>query len=218
MKPKIKICGITNIIDAKNALNLGADYIGFVSIDSSKRHLSLDEISQIVSQLTDEERQQTVLLTDLTTADGIISQSGRIFVRIVQAYGRLVIQDYGTLKSLGYKIFKPLSVNSVEDIEEIDEYRSFADLVILDYKDKDELGGTGRTFDWEIFNKAKELTVTNLSLAGGLSPENIEDAIKTTKPYMVDVSSGLESEPGIKSLDRMKDFFNKVNKACACSY
>lgn len=215
-RPKIKICGITNLIDAKNALNLGADYIGFINIEYSLRYLPEADIKVITKDLTEEELEKTVLLTDSESTDEIIQTSSHLGIKTLQLYSNLSNSEISTLKSLGYTIFKPISIDLEDDIDEIDYFKNYVHLMILDTKSKENeaAGGTGRVFNWDIYNKAKEhYHDVNLALAGGLNPDNIMDAISKTNPYMLDISSGLESKPRIKSLEKMKALFDLVQAA-----
>ncbi len=213
MKPKIKICGITNLIDAKNALNLGADFIGFININRSSRFITTEEIEDILKSFSDAEKQKTVLLTDINSIDTLINISSRLGIKILQPYGSLSNNDLHRLRLLGYKIFKPINVATEDDLEQIEEYDECADMVILDTKITDAaiLGGTGLKFDWDLFVKAKSMTDIDLGLAGGINTENLEDALTKCKPAMIDISSGLESSPGLKSLEKMKLLFNLLN-------
>jgi len=213
MKPKVKICGVTNLIDAKNALNLGAHYIGFVNIEGSLRFVSLSEIVEVAKGLSNEERLRSVLLTVEDSADNLIKQLAELGFKTVQIYGNLSKSDLSKLKLLSYRIIKPFQIENEDSLGEMKEFRDLADVILLDSKSKNpfQMGGTGHSFDWQIFLKAKKLLgETNLALAGGLNPENIQEALNIANPYMVDVSSGLESRPGIKSLEKMKDFFDKI--------
>jgi phosphoribosylanthranilate isomerase len=211
MKPKIKICGLTNLIDAKNALNLGADFIGFINIISSPRFVSIQDLELISSQLTIDERSRSVLVLDSRSEEDLINLSSRLGFKIVQNYSDLKLAEINKLKLLGYKIFKPLRVAEEEDIAHVDDAKDLCDLMILDTKLDNALGGTGQSFDWLLFDKAKRLTSIPLGLAGGLNSSNIVEAIALTKPYLVDISSSLESKPGIKSLDKMKLLFSTLN-------
>ena len=215
-RPKIKICGITNLIDAKNALNLGADYIGFINIEYSLRYLPEADIKAITKDLTEEELEKAVLLTDSESTDEIIQTSSHLGIKTLQLYSNLSNSEISTLKSLGYTIFKPISIDLEDDIDEIDYFKNYVHLIILDTKSKENeaAGGTGRVFNWDIYNKAKEhYHDVNLALAGGLNPDNILDAISKTNPYMLDISSGLELKPRIKSLEKMKALFGLVQAA-----
>ena len=213
MKPKVKICGITNLIDAKNAFALGADYIGFVNVLGSPRYLSLDQISEICLELTEDERLSSVLLTEEEHVDNIVNGIGELGIKTIQPYGKLQLKDLRAIRLLEIDIFMPHGIHNDEDLFAIKGLEDFSSMIILDTKipgDKKK-GGSGKTFNWDLFNKAKDLSRLNLGLAGGLNPENINDAIEKTKPYLVDLSSGLESEAGIKSYEKMKELFNKLN-------
>lgn len=209
--PKVKICGITNIIDAKTALHLNADYIGLNNIKSSPRYLDKKEIKEIINGLSKEEHKKVVLLTESDDIEEIDAFCDEMQINIIQPYsGRLSFSDYTALKELGFEIFKPFRVSVLGDIKRLEDYHELVDLIILDTKSEKALGGTGETFNWDIFSKAKEKCKTKLGLAGGLNLENISGAIAKTEPYLVDVSSGLESRPRIKSLDMMRRFFETI--------
>jgi len=212
VKPKIKICGITNLIDAKNALNLGADYIGFINIEISPRYISLIDIEEVFKSLSEAERQKSVFLSKDQSVDSIIGTCSRLGFRIIQPYSNLSMNDLSKLRLLGYKIFKPFRVATVDDLENIQDYKNCSDLIILDTKTNDPelLGGSGELFDHKVFVEAKKNLGYNLALSGGLDSENIREALAVTEPYMVDVSSGVESRPGQKSFSKMKKFINEV--------
>ncbi len=206
MKPRIKICGITNLIDAKNALNLGADYIGLNNISSSKRYISCREIDEITAHFSYEEREKLVLLTDFDAADSLISLASNLQINIIQPYATLSTKDLVSMKSLGFQIFMPRAVATEDDIKDIDSYKQAVNLVILDSKHDTELGGTGKSFDHRLFLQARSFTDIKLALAGGLNSENVAAAVALCQPYMLDVSSGIESQPRIKSLTKMRKF------------
>lgn len=210
MIPKVKICGITNLIDAKNALQFGADYIGFINIEQSPRYLSIDEITEISRDLNEQEKQKSVLLSLEHSVDKIVSDLTRLGFKTIQPYGNLNLEELCKLKLMGYKIFKPVQVSSTADIKNLDDFRKAVDLIILDSKSSDpaQLGGTGTSFNWDIFNQAKDDLEINLALSGGLTLDNIEEALIKTEASMIDLSSGLELRPGLKSCDKIKELFN----------
>ncbi len=210
-KPQVKICGITNLIDAKNALSLGADYIGFISINTSPRFITIDQIHEIANDLTEEEKAKCVLVTDENIIDQIVSDCSYLGFKYVQPYGDHQLKDLRSLSLFELNILKPLGVKTSEDIKDIGSYSDFVRLLILDTKTSEKLGGTGKSFDWDIFNEAKSLTKVKLGLAGGLNPDNIAEAITKTKADLLDLSSGLESKPGIKSFEKMKQLFLNIH-------
>lgn len=213
-KVKVKICGITNLIDAKNALSLGADFIGFNNIESSPRFLTVEQIKQILLDLNEGEKQKAVFVSSDALVDNITEICSGLNIKNIQPYGEYKPKDLRSLSLLGYQIFKPLQVASQEDLKDLPSFEDFVNVAILDAKsasEPDKLGGTGELFDWSIFKAAKDLTGMNLALAGGLNPDNISEAVKETNPYMVDIASGLEDRPGLKSLDKMKNFFAQLS-------
>lgn len=210
-KPQVKICGITNLIDAKNALALGADYIGFISINSSPRFITIDQIAEIGLSLSEEEKAKCVLVTNENIIDQIVSDCSYLGFKYVQPYGDHQLKDLRSLSLFELNILKPLGVKTVEDLKDIGTYSDFIRLLILDTKTSEQLGGTGKCFDWDIFGEARSLTDSKLGLAGGLNPENINEAIAKTGADLLDLSSGLESKPGVKSFDKMKQLFSALN-------
>ncbi len=206
MKPQIKICGITNLIDAKNALQLGADYIGFNNISGTTRYLTCKEIDEITANLNAEEKAKVVLLTDFDAADSLISLASNLQINIIQPYASLSSKDLVSMKSLGFQIFMPRAVASEDDIKDLDSYKHAVNLIILDSKSSTALGGTGKTFDHDLFRLARRYTNLPLGLAGGLNPDNVQDIVAQTQPELVDISSGLESQVRIKSLSLMRKF------------
>jgi phosphoribosylanthranilate isomerase len=214
MKTKIKICGITNLIDAKNALNLGADYLGFINVLKSPRYITIDEIEAITVNFTKEELSKFVLLTQEENISNLLSTINRLAISNLQIYTPFTVKELNQFHKENLSIFLPVPVESYKDLELINDIYDICDLVILDNKstNPDILGGTGESFDWSLFNKAKAQFPCKFALSGGLNPLNIEEAIKCTRPFMVDASSGLESKLGFKSLDKMRDFITLVRK------
>jgi len=199
---RIKICGITNLEDARIASDLGADALGFVFYEKSPRHVSRDLARKIVASLP-----------PFTTPVGLFVNESPINIRETVEYCNLqAIQLHGEespelcdqLK--GLKIIKAIRVIDREGLREIDNYRVSA--ILLDTYSKKSYGGTGRSFDWKILTGIG--TISNLILAGGLTPGNVSEAIRTVNPYAVDVSSGVEKKPGKKDLKKIKEFIKVV--------
>lgn len=212
---KVKICGITNLIDAKNAINSGADYIGFVNIQSSPRFVTTQEIEEMVKHFSEKEKDKIVLLTDSSSIDSLVKLSTSLHFKIIQPYSSISRENLNKLRLLGYRIFKPLSIASEEDLEQINEYQNYVDLIILDTKSNDPniLGGTGMPFDWNLYVQAKSMSNIELGVAGGINPNNVTKLIEQCKPNLIDVSSGLEKQAGIKSLEKIKAFMEIVSSS-----
>jgi phosphoribosylanthranilate isomerase len=216
MRPLIKICGITNLIDAKISLNNGADHIGLINIKESPRFVTEIQITEIINELNNQEKSKVVLLTDLSNDDEIIRLASSSNIKILQLYSKNIKREsLMKIRSLGFKVFLPFLIESKDDLEEINIYKGFADLFILDNKPRlrGQLGGSGELLDWAIFKFISEALDAPLGLAGGLNPDNIIEAIRYCKPYLVDASSGLESKPAYKSLSKIKGFVEAVYRA-----
>ncbi len=194
----IKLCGLKRIEDIRVVNVLKPDYIGFIFVEKSKRYInpiqayelkkSLDKNLKVVGVFVDEEIE---IINDMFNM-GIID--------LAQLHGH---EDEGyikTLKDLSHKpIIKAFRIDSKEDVLKAE--KSSADFILLD----SGTGGTGSSFDWSLIKDLKR----DYFLAGGLNNENISDALKTLKPYAVDVSSGIETD-GFKDRDKMNEFVEKV--------
>ena len=202
MIPRIKICGITNEADAQAAVRLGVDALGFVLAPSPRRVdpervrkicLSLPPFMNTVGVFVDEE---------LKTVEEIVS-----FCRLnwVQLHGG---ESPVYCRSLGLPILKAFRIRDVGDIENLDGYRDYVDGFVLDAYVPGKVGGTGKTFDWTLAEGAA--VHGSIVLSGGLTPENVKAAVEQVRPYGVDVSSGVESAPGVKNHEKMKRFVGEV--------
>lgn len=196
---KIKICGITNIDDAQNAVSLGADAIGFIFSKNSPRYVS-PEVAEGIS----------LFLPPFVFVVGVFVDEDKETVKEISERCKLdLIQLHGE-ESPAYclemprRVIKAFRVSDPEDLEPITLYQGVVSAILLDTKVKDIEGGTGRTFDWGLALKAKEHDIP-LILAGGVNADNIEKAVQLVNPYAVDLSSGVESEPGRKDYNKMAE-------------
>jgi phosphoribosylanthranilate isomerase len=200
---KIKICGITNREDALLAVDLGADSLGFIFAESPRQ--------------IDSEKARAIIhnLPPFIKTVGVFVNEGSGKIKKIQAEcGLDLIQLHGDespeqCRDLMPYSIKALRIKDEKDIEGIDIYKSTVRAMLLDTYQKGKAGGTGKTFDWSLALKAKETGIP-IILAGGLSPENIQEAITTVKPYAVDINSGIEERPGKKSQELMKLLFEKI--------
>ncbi len=200
MSCRVKICGITNLEDALQAVEAGADALGFVFYDKSPRYVSPDVANQIVSQLP-----PFVVPVGLfvNAPDDLVEQ-------VSQGSLRWVIQFHGDetpeqCESYGKPYYKALRMKpDVDVLREASNYPS-ALAILLDAYKPGIPGGTGETFNW---NAIPAQLPKPLILAGGLTPDNVATAVNTVKPYAVDVSGGVERSKGLKDPDRVIQFIN----------
>jgi phosphoribosylanthranilate isomerase len=196
---QIKICGITNAEDAQAAVEAGADALGFNFYRKSPRYIAPVEARRIVGQMP-----QRVLCVGV-----FVNEESDAVRRIVDEAGLGAAQLHGDESpefcgSLGGVLtIKALRVGEDFRVERVGDFKTEA--ILLDAFSGIAFGGTGRTFDWKIARRACELTA-KLFLAGGLTPENVSEAVRAVRPYAVDVCSGVETAPGRKSLRLIKNF------------
>ncbi|MDR4497029.1 MAG: phosphoribosylanthranilate isomerase [Candidatus Scalindua sp.] len=199
---KVKICGITNLDDAKTAIDYGADAIGFVFAES-KRQVSKETVKNIVQKLP-----PFVTLVGL-----FVNEAAERIEEICKYCGINTIQLHGNeppdfLHNLQqFKIIKAFRIRNESDIHPIDNYQ--ANAILLDGYVENKMGGTGTTFDWKIVKKIKTSSPI-IIIAGGLTHVNVLEAIKIAKPYGVDVSSGVEVQPGKKDKQLIRKFIDAV--------
>ena len=203
----VKVCGITNLEDALAAVEAGADALGFNFYRQSPRYITPDAARHITRQLP-----FTVMSVGV-----FVNESEPIDVaRIADAAGLTAVQLHGD-ESPEYcsqlrDRFIIKAVRARDDFEPqvVSEYGT--DAILLDAYATDMHGGTGRMVDWEVARRVREL-VPQLFLAGGLSPENVADAIAAVDPYAVDACSSLESAPGRKDTQRVAEFVAAARRA-----
>lgn len=203
-KMKIKICGITNKDDAINAVSLGADALGFIFYKQSPRYIApsiVEEITHylppyvsIVGVFVNEEKTQIQRITNQCKLD------------IIQLHGN---ESPADCINLNKRTTKAFSIKDQDDLNPIANYQGMISGMLLDTKAEDIKGGTGQTFDWGLAIRAKEYDIP-LILAGGIKSENIKKAIQLVNPYGIDVSSGVESEPGKKDYNKMKELISEA--------
>ena len=200
----IKICGITNVDDALAAVAAGADALGFNFYKPSPRYVTPQAAREIVARLP---------LSMLTVGVFVNEESPQSVRNIANEAGVTALQLHGDeppeyCRELGKDryVIKTFAVAHDFDVRKIQPYEvEEVEAIMLDTKHNSLRGGTGRVFDWSVAKEVNEF-VPKLFLAGGLSPENIEEAIATVRPYAVDACSALEDEPGRKNRERMRAF------------
>jgi phosphoribosylanthranilate isomerase len=200
---QVKICGITNLDDALAAVEAGAELLGFNFYTKSPRYVTPTDASRIVEQLPERVKRVGVFVNE--DAGGVARIASEAGVNVVQLHGDETPEFCAAL--LGLSVVKALRVGKEFRVEDASKFET--DAVLLDAYVKDFRGGTGHTFDWSIASRTREV-VRRLFLAGGLTPDNVGAAIKSVRPFAVDVCSGVETAPGRKSFELMRRFVEAV--------
>ena len=200
---KIKICGFINAQNANQAAMLGIDAIGLVFYDQSPRNVGVETALQIVNALPPFiNRVGLFVNADSSFIDEVLCE---VPLDTLQFHG-----DESVVECTQYAMpfIKALRVNQETNITQMaDDYHQASGL-LLDAFNKDTYGGTGESFDWSLAKVDIDLPII---LAGGLNPNTVADAVSQVNPYAVDVSSGVESEPGIKDIDKIRKFIQRAN-------
>ena len=201
---KVKICGITNYEDATIAVDLGAAALGFI-FAASPRQITPQKARDIIHAIP----------PFVKTVGVFVNEGPAKIKEMVHYCGLDLVQLHGDespdlCHELMPSTIKALRIKDASSIQSSLAYQGKVKALLLDTYAKDKAGGTGSTFDWRLAIKIKELGIP-IILAGGLGPSNIDDAIRTVKPYAVDVNSGVEECPGKKSPTLMKDLMKKIS-------
>jgi phosphoribosylanthranilate isomerase len=209
MRTLVKICGITRQKDAELAAGLGAAALGFNFYPPSPRHIAPQAARSIISRLP-----------PFLTAVGIFANEtdGARVAAVAREAGVTAIQLHGPASPLAGPSAEALDDYTI--IQAVAVWKGFkpeilqhlkANAFMLDAFDPVLMGGTGKTFDWSVAREAKKYGA--LILAGGLTPDNVGQAIREVRPFAVDVASGVESSPGIKDPEKLRAFFAAVAEA-----
>ena len=198
MSTRVKICGITNIADGLAAAEAGADMIGLMFYDGSPRHITLTQAAEI-----------SRALPPFVMRVGVFVNPEPDFVlRAIADCNLTLLQFHGDETSefctqFGLMSLKAIRVRDAESLVQLENFDTSA--FLLDAHSKSGLGGTGEKFNWELAVEAQKFGKP-IFLAGGLTPENVADAVQQVRPFAVDVSSGVESAPGKKDAAKVRAF------------
>ena len=204
---KVKICGIRTAEEAHAAVDAGADALGFNFWSSSPRYIEPSAAREIIAGLSPIVCTVGVFVNE--DANRIVDTASELGLAAVQLHGDESPEFCERLGSI--KMIKAVRVGQDFDLSLIENYR--VNMVLLDSSTEGSYGGTGRRFDWRIAIEAKRLAP--IILAGGITTENVWDAITHVRPAAIDVCSGVESEPGRKDLDKLRRFMAVVSRANA---
>jgi phosphoribosylanthranilate isomerase len=202
---KVKVCGITNALDARAAVEAGADALGFIFYEKSPRYVAPAVAASIIAELP-----------PLVTAVGVFVNEGLATVRsVMETCGLAMAQLHGDenasyCRELARPAMKAFRLKDRGSLLALAEYQGRGGVrgFVLDTFSELAYGGTGRTLDWSL--AADVAKSTTILLAGGLTPENVTEAIRTVHPYGVDVSSGVEAAPGKKDHAKIRAFVEAV--------
>ncbi len=208
-RTRVKICGITRLVDVEAAVAAGADALGFVFVAASRRSIRVETARELVARVP--AFVQTVALFTDPSVDWVETVVDQVGPDLLQFHG----SETGRFcRQFGRPYIKAVSADLDDEarrlvMQEHHTARGF----LIDSHAVSGLGGTGHTFDWDRWPRDNGRDRRPWILAGGLSPENVAEAITTLSPYAVDVSSGVEEAPGIKSTDKIHAFMRGVGYA-----
>jgi phosphoribosylanthranilate isomerase len=199
----IKVCGITRLTDALHAVDQGATALGFVFWPRSPRAVSPERAAEIVAELPSGITTVGVFVNE--PIDGIRAMVALTGINAVQLHGD---EPPAYADALAWPLFRAVDV---DEVEEACGAWSEQTMLLLDTIDPVRRGGTGVPVNWAF--AAGVARTRRLVLAGGLTPENVASAIRAVRPYGVDVSSGVESSPGVKDFDKVTRFLKNARRA-----
>ncbi|HEV2327534.1 MAG TPA: phosphoribosylanthranilate isomerase [Verrucomicrobiae bacterium] len=198
METKVKICGITNAADAQAAVGAGADALGFIFYEKSPRYVRLEDAWLISRELAPFIIRVGVFVN--APEEFVFSAIRECGLTLLQFHGDEPPEYCGQFGLMNMKAFR---VHGEDTLEQIPKYAT--DAYLLDAYSSTTFGGTGEKFNWDLAVEARKFGKP-IFLAGGLTPENVADAIRKVQPFGVDVSSGVESAPGLKDHDKIRAF------------
>ncbi|MFI5355469.1 MAG: phosphoribosylanthranilate isomerase [Desulfobaccales bacterium] len=200
---RIKICGITNLEDALLAAELGAQALGFIFYAKSPRSLEPEAAWEIIRQLPPLVLSVGVFVNE--EAAVVRDLAARVGLDWVQLHGQ---ESPEYCRSLGRRVLKGFRIKDEASLQELPAYRGAVQALLLDTYKQGQTGGTGEAFEWELAVRAK--AYGPIVLAGGLTAENVAQAVAAVGPQAVDVASGVEAAPGKKDPEKLRAFFRAV--------
>jgi phosphoribosylanthranilate isomerase len=199
----VKICGLSTPETLKAAVQAGADYVGLVHFEKSPRHLSLVEAARLRELVPPQVK--TVLLVVNPSPDTLAEAMREVRPDVVQFHGSDTPEALAYFRAAtGIAAWRALGVKDAATLADAARFHGAADRLLFDAPASGLPGGNGTRFDWDLLKAYK--APTPWGLAGGLTPANVADAIRLTGAPLVDTSSGVESAPGIKNVDRIAAF------------
>jgi phosphoribosylanthranilate isomerase len=207
MQTQIKICGLSDIAAINAAADAGATHIGLVHFPASPRHVSLEQAAALENAAP--AHLTTVLLLVNADIETTAKALGLVRPDVIQFHGNETPEWLNILKQQAdVEIWKALGVRSAQTLIDSERYVGVADRLLFDAPAQALPGGTGTSFDWSLLTAHQHKIPWGL--AGGLDPDNVAAAIRATSAQMVDTSSGVESEPGVKDVAKIAAFCKAV--------
>ena len=207
-RTRVKICGLTNLEDARYVSGALADYLGFIFYEKSPRYIDPPKAGAIINWIEGPETVGVFVNQPLDDVNQIVRQTG---IDLVQLHGT-ESPDYCRL--IEKPVIKVIHVNDDSDPGELENtirsYSESAVYFLFDTKTDNLWGGTGKTFDWNLLGNLSDEKLFFLS--GGLNAGNIKEACKSLRPFAVDLSSGVEQAPGVKDYDKLDRFFEEMRE------
>jgi phosphoribosylanthranilate isomerase len=205
METRVKICGITNLADAQTAVGAGADALGFNFFEKSPRFVTIQQAAEISKQLP-----------PFVMRVGVLVNAPEDFVlRAISEAGMTMLQFHGDeppdfCAQFGLMSMKAFRIRDEKSLEELPKFQT--DAYLLDAYSPEARGGTGEKINWDLAIEAQKFGKP-VFLAGGLTPENVADAVRKVRPFGVDVSSGVEFAPGKKDHAKVRAFIAAARAA-----
>lgn len=204
---KVKVCGITTLEDALAAVGEGIDALGFNFLAGSARYIEPMAVLKIASRLPPFVI-RVGLFVNVPDPREVEETARAAAIQVLQLHGDESPEFCEKLS--GWPLIKAFRIGTDRLPEGLDKYPVSA--FLLDTRDESRFGGTGRSFDWTLATGIRR--VRPIILAGGLNPHNVAQAIRTVRPYAVDVCSGVEQSPGKKDAFKLRAFMKEVSHAC----
>jgi phosphoribosylanthranilate isomerase len=204
--PRVKICGITRVEDGIAAVDAGADFLGVVFAERVRR-VAPAEAASVIRAVYGRARGVGVFVD--ADEDDLLGHHAVVGFDVAQLHGSESPESCGRLRARGLEVWKAIRPRSREELEDgLERFGPVADAILVEGFSSAAAGGTGSAFPHEWIQDVDRASIPTLILAGGLTPENVRDAVSTVAPDVVDVSSGVESSPGVKSIAKIQAFID----------
>lgn len=208
---QVKICGITREEDLKVTLEAGASAIGFVTFKKSPRFVTVEQVRILCESIPQNIKRVAVTVDDSLENLQTYIEAG---INVIQLHGSAGYHTEAFAKSIeGAEVWRAIRLKEESEIEEYKNFPCSAFVIDSFVKDSTIPGGTGHLANWDLSKSFVEATKVPVYLAGGISTDNILEAQEKVGPAAYDLSSSVETSPGIKSEEKIKDLFKVVNKA-----